>query len=885
MIGSILKHKLTTVCIVLFIILLVFIGLIVRQEQAIQQKTKRFENPTLQFNNIKQIEDYLQYSQVVREGAKTGSQCHRPFFDYFDYDTKNDTLIKPEERCKKLEAAEIMALRIKPLSRLGVSHQLAARPKQAYFRSQLNYANGEAINLPHTTVFFGNPSNPVTVRIVYNPNPENNNSIACAITIPEYVSSAQNISGSSNCPESAGSIELMVEGSDTTSATAIATLLIDHQRKSIEFRPQDSGQWHSAQMNNSVDSGLIILCSDADVSGQKIFTYDRTPVDNPAPLQVGCNSRNAVAAGAGGGNETESLRLARLFSKYTNQGDVTSTLDKDLTGGVDSITQRNCGAQASTLCDMKILIMNSTTGAILAMSSTRKAGANNNATPITEEQDRIDNFRLDSAGSTAKIPFAFALLNQNINLKDLRLHNIRAGTPVVSPGAKILTGRILGWDNGARNIYGVYNKSDVVGPLDFNGFIATSSNVYAASLMLLGNYSQEYKVENINSPTMPIKGFGRVNTDGEQLGSFSYLEHRTYYPLMPAAYEPRPTTYNAAVIPEPRGMLRDVESEKNKEFIVPPPWMKTMNQMWGVRFTSPHTDIKQYSPYREYVWGEEIKINNAGLFPWREYFDDVKCVSSGFFGCGMYGWILGQNDSGWSTLALAEIYSSIATNRHIKASLVSSLADRSNISYDEMKVNAILRYAMQGVVSNGTARELSSFNAPTSRVVVIAKTGTPSVQNGNVHNLRVEEMQRRELMISAFAGRQYTQISDDDKKKVASKLLLHPLFKGMNRSQIDDDITNYLRQPNTPPDLAADNQGTESHDEKRLVFVVAPNTDKRKNFDALRPENGGALQDACTIVITTSERIREKYHLKAAKDVINLLINEDYLEKCKSPGV
>lgn len=780
-------------------------------EHELLKTTQRFEKPTLHYTNTNLVQDYLHHSQVLREGVKKGSQCIRPFYVYYNTTTYSNEDLAETGKCEPLPNANILALTIKNEEVLS-SYDIQRGRIKSNINSQLKFSNNEAITTPYTIyITSDNPEmkqQHLKFGFAYNINDRN---ISCSISLNTKNNQTQlkNDTCQSN---------QFTQMNIHHNQKQVAFVKINANDKKVEFYPIDKSAWQT-NANNPIEN-VLSLCH----TGQEIELTYRHAI--PA-IKIGCNQQTVAL-------NTESQRLASLFAKERYQQDLITTLDKDLTMVTDTIAKNNC---QGSYCQTKILIMKATTGEVLAMSSYKGDNRKQQRQDMT-----IDNFQREPAGSVVKPIFAQAVLNQNLDLHQLKINGITAGTEF--KGQKFRTGRLLQYNDTHRNFVNIYNQAN--GNFDFNDFLAQSNNVYASSLFSLANFDL---TKQNNKSSLPIAGFETIH-NGIVLpeSAHNYAKYLSYYPLLSSKEQGSSN--------EQRSYALDSEI---------PEWLRTLNTYYGIKFT--HKNAKKYGNYRNYLWGSHHLAYT--LSPERESFNDTECLIKGYFACRMYAWILGEGDSRFTTFALAEMFSSIATDKHIAGSLISkNNHDIPYIGGNSMNSNVYIRQGMVKVIQSGTASSLKPY---TKDFFLMGKTGTPSVISKSINIQTAENLKRKKLFVisDAIAPYDYQEVSSNHElqQQLIQKLKLHPYFSEDNETQIKNLLTQLLRGETDTPT----NHDPDSEDEKRLALVVSI---KEEN-DVLKP-----LKTGCSIIISGYRQGYDDIHIKMAKEILNSFKANNFIEKC-----
>lgn len=834
------------ITVLLFIIC--FIYLIIRSEKQILNKMNRYENPTLFFSN-QLIQDYLHHSSVVRRGEDTTEKvknverkiCLRPYFDYKDDRTNDNTAQvagKALGECKPLEIDDIVNLTLQPRETLGqfdISRQIRTNNLG---QGRLYYSNYQPILEKEET----------RIKISLNYDDKSSTQWINIKSLSEF--------GGSNCAVSINGTDTFKLNSNCNGSEELGEIAVRDQHgykiaslkrtkeNEIEFQPIQSTDWREIAKGNQ--QKLYHLCKDnVSVTSTKTspdapslhITCERPQIHKEQTPQAYLKPRESSLK-----QMSETKRLATLFTAYSDT-DIVTTLDKSLTEKMDAITKKYC---TEWKCQAKVLIMKSSTGEILALSAAHKN---------RYEGQVIANFKPEPIGSVAKVIFSQAILLQNLNFSNLQLHHLDTGiTKEYNKGQGTYsltnrTGRLLDWKN--DNLLSVDYTNINSGSVDFNRFIAVSNNAYPVALMFLANlhptrtFNAEKKL-NLSKANGWSSVENGSNANSETVFK-DYVSHQTYYPL-----------------------FKDTEGKDIERFMIKdevPTWMNVLNT-YGVNFY--HKDLTFYGNYRHYVWGG-LRLNHI-LSPEREHFNNKAC-ENGYFRCRMYAWILGEGGALWSSVAVAEIYSSIATNRHISASIVSQKRHIDTVDDDTKNVNQILRTAMKQVIehNSGTAHPLKKF---TDKFLLIAKTGTATVAINPKNNIPLRNKQIK-VVLQALAPYDYRLISKEQKEQIIKKLELHPYFSVQenNKHTVSvQDLVDDVIQGRAKLTDEATGETDDTTTEKRLVLVVAPK---------LSEDVSQAMTQACTIVISAYND-NDRIHLDIAEDILEYMTGDDILNKCST---
>lgn len=829
---------------------------IMSSEKQILNQTNRHENPTLFFSD-QLIQDYLHHSQVVRTGVNSYEKvnkvqrrvCLRPYFGYQDDRSKDNAENAKSQtygECKPLEIDEIINLTLQPKEALGqfdISRQIRTN---LLGQGHLYYSNHQPILAKTET----------KIKIVLNHDDAKKSSTEwinskflseyggsnCAVSVNHQTDTFK-LNSNCNGSEELGEVSVQNQHGEKIAA------LRRTKENGVEFQPVQENDWKEVAKGNQAK--LYHLCQD-NVSVKYIktspdapslhITCERPQIHKEQTPQAYLKPRESSLK-----QMSETKRLATLFTAYSDT-DIVTTLDKSLTEKMDAITKKYC---TEWKCQAKVLIMKSSTGEILALSAAHKN---------RYEGQVVANFKPEPIGSVAKVIFSQAILLQNLNFSNLQLHRLDTGiTKEYSKGQGTYslvnrTGRLLDWKNDNMSSIDYYNKD--VGSVDFNQFIAISNNAYPVALMFLANFHPTRTFDaNKELNLSEMTGWSAVENGSNANSEVfkNYASHKTYYPL-----------------------FENTEGKNMERFMIReevPKWMHVLNNYYGVNFY--HKDLTFYGNYRHYIWGG-LRLNPI-LFPEREHFNNKACANDGYFRCRMYAWILGESGALWSSITVAEVYSSIATNRQIAASIVPQRQNMSIVDDNTKKVNQILRTAMKGVVTtadNGTAKSLQDF---TNNFQLIAKTGTASVAINPKNNISLRNQQIK-VVEQALAPYDYSLISEKQKQEVIKKLGLHPYFIAQDNNHrqltsVGKLVNDVIQGQAKLTEATGDADGTT--EEKRLVLVVAP-----KQGDISQE-----MTNACTIVISAynGEDDKMKYvNLDIAKDILEYMTGDDILNKCST---
>lgn len=310
--------------------------------------------------------------------------------------------------------------------------------------------------------------------------------------------------------------------------------------------------------------------------------------------------------------------------------------------------------------------------------------------PLPQSDPRLDqnvNFMNLSIGSAAKVPFAAAIVSRWPELRGLKVADNEA-----------TVGPVLGYP-------GTFASHNHGAPVDFNRFIAESSNRYAITLMAAGLRT---------GPALECdKNCRRLqNEQGVWLG-----ERRIQTISAPMMKSP-------SVASEWRGYLKDYFDIAPENCLENPEY--GLVTLWGRKRL-----------------GQAYELNAPPLC-----LTQVKNVTPDY-----YMSILGGSRSLWSTLSMAQTYGRIVSNRKVEATLLARDSIRDGyrrLPFPDMKMPADLHQAIRAgmkatvILPSGTGRRLvneGSLCNTTSAdggytYVCYAKTGTGRIRAGeDVHSL------------------------------------------------------------------------------------------------------------------------------------------------------
>lgn len=810
---------------ILIIIIVSLVIWVLCLEHELLDQTRRFEKPTLHYTDVNLVQDYLHHSRMFREGKKLMDKdgdpitnkdgdpmCIRPFYKYDNASTRNEEEYG-REPCKTLSAEHILSLTIKQQEPLGI-YNTSREKLKPNVKGQLKFSNGESIAEQHA-IYIKNSENESILNVNFQYTTLDSN-LPCGVNI---------YSKEHNCHGSFSQIDIFKnqekEKNKNQKQEKIATLIIDTKNKTVAFQSLMTSSWEDGRGHDIKSTNLC------DTHSQKELIYKHTV---PA-IKIGCYSSSML--------NTESQRLASLFAKHS-EIDFNSTLDKDLTTKTDEITQKHC---VGTNCQTKILVMNSTTGEILAMSS-HKDQSRKSQNELNQQEIVIDNFRREPAGSVVKPIFAQAVLTQNLDLKDLKINDVVQGTTF--QGKHYRTGRLLGHEDKSLRFINI--NSEYAGDYDFNKFIAKSNNVYASSLFFLANFHPQ-KPSIDNKASFPFAGLEKV-PNGVILpeSAQKYAEHLSYYPLF--------SSNEQHSSPAQRNYAFDDDA---------PQWLRVLNG-YGIKFT--HKQATKFGYVRDYLWGD-LHFSEENLNPEREAFNDTECITQGYFACKMYAWTLGEGDSRFSTIALAEMFSSIATDQHVQGSLATQ-KDKNFATASITQANIPIRQGMEAVIKTGTANGLASYGGDNGVFFIMGKTGTPSVIDKSLTTQIKDNTERKQLFViaEAVAPYRYQELlgNQELKQRVIKKLHLHPYFLNEKEADIATLLHQFLNgEIQTPSDNEPDTE-----DEKRLALIIAP-----KGQNSRQP-----IIKGCTVVISAYQKKSKDIHIKIAKELLETFKDNHFLDKC-----
>lgn len=806
----------------LLLILIIIIGILVIWvlclEHKLLDKTRRFEKPTLHYTDVNLVQDYLHHSQMFREGKKLmgkdgNPMCIRPFYKYYNAGTLNEEEYG-KEPCRTLSAEHILSLTIKQQEPLGI-YNTGREKLKPNVKGQLKFSNGESIAEQHA-IYIENSENESILNVNFQYTTLDSN-LPCGINIHRK---------NHNCHGSFSQIDIFKnqekEKNKNQKQEKIATLIIDPKNKTVAFQSLMTSSWEDGRGHDIKSTNLC------DTHSQQELIYKHTV---PA-IKIGCYSSSML--------NTESQRLASLFAKHS-EIDFNSTLDKDLTTKTDEITQKHC---VGTNCQTKILVMNSTTGEILAMSS-HKDQSRKSQNELNQQEIVIDNFRREPAGSVVKPIFAQAVLTQNLDLQNLKVNHVQLGTEF--QGKEYRTGRLLGHEDVSRRFINI--NSEYAGNYDFKRFMSASNNVYASSLFFLANFHPQKSNIN-NEASFPFTGFKKIPNGVILPNSIQkYAEHLSYYPLL------SPKEQHSSPAQREYALDDDV-----------PQWLRVLNG-YGIKFT--HKQAIKFGYVRDYLWGGLYLPES--LNPERESFNDTECITQGYFACKMYAWTLGEGDSRFSTIALAEMFSSIATDQYVQGSLATQ-KDKNFAATSITQANIPVRQGMEEVIKTGTAKVLAPYGGDDGVFFIMGKTGTPSVINKSLATQVKDNLKRKQLFVvaEAVAPYQYQELlgNQELKQRVIKKLHLHPYFLNEKEADIATLLHQFLNgEIQTPSDNEPDTE-----DEKRLALIIAP-----KGQTSSQP-----IIKGCTVVISAYQQGSKDIHIKIANEFLKTFEDKEnhFLDKC-----
>jgi hypothetical protein len=345
-----------------------------------------------------------------------------------------------------------------------------------------------------------------------------------------------------------------------------------------------------------------------------------------------------------------------------------------------------------------VTIMDAKTGALLALAS-YPAPTHLEADSMS---DRIDdynfNFRRLPIGSVAKVPFSTVILDSNPSFADLKID-----VPPRESEVETLLGTGLSpplHDDGAK---------DRGHPLDFENFIAVSSDKYAAALLLLASVPQN-----------------AVQISSSEI---YYFDKQPMYARGLSIFE---TIRNGQ--PEFRSTADDVTSVFN--------WDEKFRSLFSVDYDRTpeggQFDTSIWAP----VYGFAPRASSSafdGVSPEQESF---RMNSLKDFRTEALPMILGNGEARWTNIKIAQTFARIVTGTTVSAWL-GSAEGMSRPSTDEIKLKpetrARITRAMAMVTADSAGTAFGAFagclkaaaeraRAQDRTLGVFGKTGTPEFE-------------------------------------------------------------------------------------------------------------------------------------------------------------
>ena len=349
-----------------------------------------------------------------------------------------------------------------------------------------------------------------------------------------------------------------------------------------------------------------------------------------------------------------------------------------------------------------VTVMDTLTGEVLALGAYPRdrsqlgplQSASFRPDPLVE---RNPNFQRLPVGSVAKGPLSLAILASNPSLANLVISAAEERPLSTDPRQREISFReLLGVDLGI-------DIEDHRGPpqIDFETFLSTSSNKYAAALMLLG-FGEGGAAPD--APSEPYGLGGGVRTRPPALAMLRDAERGPY------GLKPRLGPDTA------------------------PAWARDLRQLFDLRAESDQSGKAR--AYDIGIWGSLANGRSEGFTPVSPEFEDFGLGDISEIGPDYIMTILGGSRGRWTTIKMAEAFSRMVTRRPVRSQLVRgarplTAADRP-LEVDEVAWGRVMD-GLQQVVTQGTASStLGGLNlAPadeTLEVRLFAKTGTPNIE-------------------------------------------------------------------------------------------------------------------------------------------------------------
>ena len=397
----------------------------------------------------------------------------------------------------------------------------------------------------------------------------------------------------------------------------------------------------------------------------------------------------------------ESLARGVEAAMGRTSADVRTTLDRDL----ETAAQTALASKAEALRDhgpafpASAVLMDAQTGEILALASypSSRSQLDDRAARSVRTDPmlaRNQGFVRLPIGSIAKVPFSLAILQADPSLAGLYVppasdNSEKDGKPV----RRFRT--LLGVDLGASIDDHVLPAGGArPGMIDFQTFLAHSSNKYAAALMLL---------------TMAPPG----HPEGQGASEPYVIGGRELNRAPALAMLDGAPDRGFGLVPRPEGELNL-------------PWMVNLAADFGL-------DAQASEPpagraYDFGVWGPYAGTAFDGAAPEREAFGlgSVHSLVSDYVMT-----ILGGGRSRWTTVKVAEVYSRIVTRRAVRAHLTEQgISAPAPLKIEDAAWTPVVQ-GMLGVAAPGGTGASLADSKPTADggvVRLFAKTGTPTVE-------------------------------------------------------------------------------------------------------------------------------------------------------------
>lgn len=387
--------------------------------------------------------------------------------------------------------------------------------------------------------------------------------------------------------------------------------------------------------------------------------------------------------------------------------DVRTTLDRDLQTAAQSALVRKAEAlrEDGPAFPASAVLMDAQSGEILALATypsnrselDARAARSVRTDPLLAHNQGFVRLPI---GSIAKVPFSLAILQADPSLASLYIPPASDITEKDGKTARAFR-TLLGVDLGASIDDHVLPAGGArPGMIDFQTFLAHSSNKYAAALMLLA----------MAPPGHPE---GQGTSEPYVIGGRAF-DRAPALPMLDGARD-----RGFGLVPRPQGELNL-------------PWMINLETDFGLDAQA--AELPPEHAYDYGVWGPYAGTAFDGVSPEREAFGlgSVRSLASDYVMT-----ILGGGRSRWTTVKVAEVYSRIVTRRAVRAHLTEQQAASPKMAAPQPLniADAAWKPVMQGMLGvaspggTGASLEAAKPVAEGGGVVrIFAKTGTPTVE-------------------------------------------------------------------------------------------------------------------------------------------------------------